>query len=69
MKTDGGTVREGAVVTNGTFQTSMPPGRYKVEVGGQKSAGKRKQKGFDGKDEEIELHEELIPRSTTRSLS
>ena len=26
-------------------------------------AGKKKQKGFDGKDEEIELREEMIPEN------
>ena len=39
----------------------LPPGRYKIEVRATKVTGKRTQKGFDGKDEEIELTDEMIP--------
>ena len=60
VRPDGG-VREGAVVTDGRFQVRVPPGAYRVEVNAKKVVGKRKQKGFDGKDEEVELTEELIP--------
>lgn len=56
-----GTAREGGVITGGEFRTSLPPGRYKIEVRASKVIGKRKQKGFDGKDEEIEMSEEMIP--------
>ena len=39
----------------------MPRARYKIEVRATKVIGKRKQKGFDGKEEEIELTDEMIP--------
>ena len=58
---DDGKTREGAAIKDGKFQTSIPPGKYKVEVNAQKVAGTRKQKGFDGKEEVIELREEMIP--------
>ena len=61
VKTEGGLVREGAVITDGAFQAQVPPGRYKIEVSAQKVVGKRKQKGFDGNMEEIELKDEYIP--------
>jgi hypothetical protein len=61
VKTDGELVREGAVIQDGNFRASVPPGTYKLELSGQKVVGKRKQKGFDGKDEEVELTEELFP--------
>jgi hypothetical protein len=54
-------VREGAVIKDGRFEAHVPPGKYRVELSGQKVVGKRKQKGFDGKDEEVELSEELFP--------
>ena len=54
-------VREGAVITNGTFTATLAPGNYRVELNGQKVVGKRKQKGFDGKDEEVEITQELFP--------
>lgn len=56
-----GGARAGAVVAGGQFQVKLAPGTYKVEVSATKAAGTRKQKGFDGKDEVIELTEELIP--------
>ena len=61
MKTDGGLVREGAVIRDGFFQARMPPGKYKIEVNAQEVVGKKKQKGFDGNDEEVELTKEMFP--------
>jgi hypothetical protein len=61
VKTEGGMVREGAVIKGGVFQARVPPGKYKIEVTAQKVVGKRKQKGFDGKEEEVDLTEEMIP--------
>src|SRR5437764_870067 len=61
VKTEGGAVREGAIIKDGTFQARMAPGKYKVEVTGKKVLGKKIQKGFDGKDEEVEDNEELFP--------
>jgi hypothetical protein len=61
IRTQGELVREGAVIQDGNFRASVPPGTYKLELSGQKVVGKRKQKGFDGKDEEVELTEELFP--------
>src|SRR4051812_43709632 len=54
VKAEGDLVREGAVIKGGKFQARMAPGKYKVEVHGRKVVGKRTQKGFDGKDEEVE---------------
>lgn len=53
VKTEGGLAREGAVIENGIFRARLQPGKYLV--------GKRKQKGFDGKGEEVDLTEELFP--------
>jgi hypothetical protein len=39
----------------------LPTGKYKLELNGQKVVGKRKQKAFDGSDEEVDLTEELFP--------
>jgi hypothetical protein len=61
VKSEGGQVREGAVIKDGAFTARVPPGKYKVELNGQKVTGTRKQKGFDGKDEEVPLTEELFP--------
>jgi hypothetical protein len=61
VKTDGELMRAGAVISNGSFQMPIIPGEYRVELNGQKVVGKRKQKGFDGKDEVVELTEELFP--------
>ncbi|HJZ59142.1 MAG TPA: carboxypeptidase-like regulatory domain-containing protein [Gemmataceae bacterium] len=61
VKTEGGLVREGAVITDGTFQVKLPPGKYKIEVNGRKVVGKKKQKNFDGVDEEVEITDELFP--------
>jgi len=62
IKTEGEPVREGgAVITNGSFRTEVPPGKYKLELTGSKVTGRRVQKGFDGKDETIETTGELFP--------
>src|SRR5262245_3297796 len=61
VKSEGGLVREGAVIKGGSFQARVPPGRYKIEVNAQRVVGKRKQKGFSGEAEEVELTEELFP--------
>ena len=55
-------VREGAVIQDGGFHAVIPPGTYKLELNGQKVVGKRKQKAFDGSDEEVEITEELFPQ-------
>jgi len=61
VKSDGELLREGAVITDGAFQASLPTGEYKIELNAQKVVGKRIQKGFDGKDEEVEETKELFP--------
>jgi hypothetical protein len=61
VKTDGDLVRAGAVISDGAFQAKLAPGKYRIELTGQKVVGKRKQKAFDGTDEEVELTEELFP--------
>jgi len=61
VKPEGELVREGAVIRDGAFQASLPPGEYKIELAAQKVTGKRTQKGFDGKDEEVEETKELFP--------
>ena len=59
--TEGELVREGAVITDGAFTAHMPPGKYKVELSASRPAGTRKQTGFDGNEEVIQLTEELFP--------
>lgn len=66
VKSEGELVREGAIIKDGTFLAHIPPGNYKIELNAQKIVGKRKQKGFDGKDEEVELTEELFPERYNR---
>src|SRR5206468_237037 len=61
VKQSGELVREGAVITDGNFFAHLPPGDYKIELNAQKIVGKRKQKAFDGSDEEVEIAEELFP--------
>jgi hypothetical protein len=61
VKQDGELAREGAVIQDGRFQATLPTGKYKLELNGQKVVGKRKQKAFDGSDEEVDLTEELFP--------
>lgn len=64
----GALTREGAIIQNGAFNAKLPPGKYKLELTGQKVIGKRTQKGFDGKDEQVELTGELFPeRYNTKS--
>ena len=61
VKSDGELVREGAIIKDGAFQAHLPPGNYKIELNAQKVVSTRKQKGFDGKDEEVPITEELFP--------
>lgn len=61
VKSEGELLRAGAVITDGAFQASLPPGEYKIELNAQKVVGTRKQKGFDGKDEEVPETKELFP--------
>jgi hypothetical protein len=70
IKEEGGAlVREGAVITGGSFQAQVPPGKYRLELSGTKVTGKRTQTGFDGKDETIETTDELFPEKfNTKSV-
>ena len=61
VKQEGDLLREGAIIKDGSFQAQLPPGKYKLELNGQKVVATRKQKGFDGKDEEVPVTEELFP--------
>jgi hypothetical protein len=61
ISVEGEPVREGAVITDGAFKATVPPGKYKVELSGTRPAGNRTQKGFDGKEEVIEMTEEIFP--------
>jgi hypothetical protein len=63
VKSEGDLIREGAIIKEGAFKATLPPGEYRIELSAQKVVGKRKQKGFDGKDEEVELTAELFPES------
>ena len=68
VSTEGTLIREGAVIQDGAFLVRVPPGKYKIELNAQRVVGKRKQKGMDGKDEEVPLTEELFPeRYNTKS--
>ena len=53
--------REGAVIQDGEFQAELPPGKYRLELSGQKVVGQRKQKDFEGKDEVLDITDELFP--------
>jgi hypothetical protein len=53
--------REGAVIKDGKFQAQIPPGKYKLELNGQKVISTRTQKDFDGKDETLEVKGEMFP--------
>jgi hypothetical protein len=66
VKSEGELAREGAVIKDGSFQAHLPPGKYKLELNSQKVVGKRKQKAFDGTEEEVELTEELFPERYNR---
>jgi len=59
--TDGELVREGAIITDGAFKTRMSPGKYTIKLHAKHVTGQRTQKGFDGKDEVLDLTEELFP--------
>jgi hypothetical protein len=61
VKADGELVREGGVIQDGEFQATLPPGKYKIELNAQRLIRKQKQKGFDGKDEEVDITDELFP--------
>jgi len=62
VKDEGGSmVREGAVISDGKFEAAVPPGKYKLELTGQKVVGKRTQTGFDGKPETLDVTEQLFP--------
>lgn len=61
IKQDGDLAREGAVIADGRFSAKLKPGEYKIELNSQKTTGTRTQKGFDGKDEVVELTTELFP--------
>src|SRR5688572_10560839 len=45
---------EGAVIQDGKFQAELPPGKYRLELSGQKVVGQRKLKDFEGKDEVLD---------------
>ncbi len=66
VRNEGQLVREGAVISQGSFQAVLAPGNYQVELNGQKVVGTRKQKGFDGKDEVLEISEEMFPERYNR---
>ncbi len=66
VRSEGQLVREGAVISQGSFQASLAPGKYQVELNGQKVKGTRTQKGFDGKDEVLEISEEMFPERYNR---
>jgi hypothetical protein len=61
VSVEGPLIRAGAVISDGSFGARVPSGKYKVELNAQHVVGKRTQKGFDGKDEELEITEELFP--------
>jgi hypothetical protein len=61
VKSEGELVREGAIIKDGHFQTHVLPGKYKLELNGRKIVGKRKEIGFSGAEEELEITEELFP--------
>jgi len=71
VKSDGDLMREGAVIQDGSFEAHVPPGNYKIELNAQKVVRTRTQKGFDGKDEEVQVTEELFPEryNTKTSLT
>ncbi len=58
---EGEPIREGAVITDGQFVARLPPGTYRIELNAKRVIGTRKQIGFDGKEETLELTEELFP--------
>jgi hypothetical protein len=58
---------EGAVIQAGKFKAQIPPGNYRLELQGQKVVGTRTQKGFDGKDEVLEITDQLFPAKYNKS--
>jgi hypothetical protein len=60
VKTDGGLVREGAVIKDGAFQVKLPAGKYRAEINARKVTGKQKVEGI-GPTAEAEETSELIP--------
>lgn len=68
IKIEGEPAREGAVIQSGAFKSRMPPGTYRVELHARKLVSNRKQKGFDGQDEVVDVVQERFPdRFNTRS--
>jgi hypothetical protein len=68
VRTEGSLVREGAVIRDGSFQVQVPPGKYRIELTAQRVKGKKKQIGFSGEEEEVEITEEMFPeRYNTKS--
>jgi hypothetical protein len=57
-----GSASEGAVIAEGKFQAKIPPGKYKLELTGQKVVSTRIQKDFDGKDEVLPVMGPLFPK-------
>lgn len=53
---------EGAVIIDGKFQAKIPPGKYKLELTGQKVVSTRIQKDFDGKDEVLPVMGPMFPK-------
>jgi hypothetical protein len=60
VKTEGGLVREGALIKDGAFKVSLPEGTYKVEINAQKVVGTQTAMNF-GKVEVSEVRAEKIP--------
>jgi hypothetical protein len=67
VKSEGGLVREGAKVKDGTFQVVLPDGEYKVEVNATKVVGKIIVHDM-GQKAEVDKTVEMIPeRYNTRT--
>jgi hypothetical protein len=63
IKSEGGLVREGAIVRDGSFTAHVPPGKYKIEVNAQKVVGKGKAPAFKGGFEEVPITAEMFPEN------
>jgi len=62
VRTEGEPVTEGGSVTDGKFQTRVPPGKYRIELTGKKVVRKEKRiNPMTGKEEEYEVTDELFP--------
>ena len=57
---NGGAIREGAIIKQGAFTVNLPTGKYRVELNAQVVKGKKKQMGFEGM-EEVNETAELFP--------